>query len=72
MMDMARSPVATRGKSSRRRLQRSIVGDVQLPIGAQARRPAILKVTIGHAEQIGHLAAACLVVDELARFQPIV
>ena len=59
--------VPRRRQRRRRKLQRRVIGDIELPVGHQLRRAACPQVSIGDREQIGDFPPACLV-----RLQPTV
>ena len=62
---------ASRRQSRRCQLERGVVGNVEPPVGTQARRGAVGQITIGDAEQVSYFLSAWLVIGEPAVFQPI-
>ena len=52
-------------------LKRAVIRDIELPVGAQGRRLAVLQISIGDGEEIGHLQPAGLMVLEPSELSPI-
>ena len=76
-MDYSIVMLGTRGlisccrESSGRKLQRRIVGNVELPIGNEPQRAACLKVPIGDGQQVGDFLAGRFVLPHPTEFEPV-
>jgi hypothetical protein len=50
-------------------LEGRIIGDIELPVGAQRRIPAICLIAIRKPKEMPNLLAACLVINEPTVFK---
>jgi hypothetical protein len=52
-------------------LESRIIGDIELPVGAQGRIPAICQIAIGKPKEMPNLLAARFVVNEPTVSKPL-